>query len=44
MNKQNAQQLGTTIGWCAVVIGTAMVIPPIIKLTVYTLCKLWGVL
>ena len=43
MNKQHAQQLGTAIGWCAVAIGTAMVLPPFVKLIVYTMCTLWGV-
>ena len=43
MNKQHAQQLGTAIGWCAVAIGTAMILPPFVKLIVYTMCTLWGV-
>jgi hypothetical protein len=44
MNKQHAQQLGTAIGWCAVAIGAALAVPPLIKLCVYTMCKLWGAL
>lgn len=44
MNKVQAKQLGTAIGWCAVAIGVAFIAMPFIKFTVYTVCKLWGAL